>query len=75
MPDFRLGYSVSQHGARVCVIDPKGEVVCEIPLTAAAWLDRVRSDQERWDIAQTLARLLNEESAACRRAARNQEIV
>ena len=70
MPDDRKPYSVEWKGVHVRVIGPNRERICEIPLVAAEWLTRTRTDQERLDIADTLVRLLNEESVASHQAAR-----
>jgi hypothetical protein len=58
-------FCACEAGGHVFVLDPNGVRVAQIPLLPNPAAPSLRSVSERWNIAEQLARLLNEESERC----------
>lgn len=70
MPDARLPYAAMKiQDGLVFVIGPDDERLCEVPRMAHPRDSKLRTERECWEIAQQLARLLNDESDSCHAAA------
>jgi hypothetical protein len=61
-------------GRDTYVLDGNNHRVCYIPAQLAPFSAQVRSPEDRWDLASTIARLLNEESHRCRAAGQGERV-
>lgn len=67
--DRRLPYAAMAYSDDVLVIGPDGEHLLQVPRNVNGSTHQRRTYEERWSIATTLSRLLNEESERCRKGA------